>query len=170
MTAYVALLRAVNVGGTGKLPMRDLKAMCEGLGFDRVRTYIASGNVVFASRKGEAAVKRALEDALEAYAGQPVAVFVRTAAEMAAIVAGNPFPDAPPARVAAFFLDRVPPKGAAAEARGQDGEAIALGTREIYVHYPDGMGRSRLRLPAAARGTARNLNTVGKLAAMAGAL
>ena len=62
MTAFVALLRAVNVGGTGKLPMTELKAMCEELGFTGVRTYIASGNVVFASRKSETAVKAALEN------------------------------------------------------------------------------------------------------------
>ena len=74
MTAFVALLRAVNVGGTGKLPMSELKAMCEALGFEGVRTYIASGNVVFASRKSEAAVKKALEARLEAYAGKPVGV------------------------------------------------------------------------------------------------
>ena len=82
MTAYVALLRAVNVGGTGKLPMSDLKEMCEALGFTGVRTYIASGNVVFSSRKSESAVKKALETQLETYAGKPVGVLVRTAAEM----------------------------------------------------------------------------------------
>ena len=65
MTAFVALLRAVNVGGTGKLPMSELKEMCEALGFAGVRTYIASGNVVFESRKSEAAVKKALEASLE---------------------------------------------------------------------------------------------------------
>ena len=89
MTAFVALLRAVNVGGTGKLPMSELKAMCEALGFEGVRTYIASGNVVFTSRKSEAAVKKALEARLEAYAGKPVGVMVRTAAEMQAVLAGQ---------------------------------------------------------------------------------
>ena len=58
MAAFIALLRAVNVGGTGKLPMTELKAMCEALGFTGVRTYIASGNVVFTSRKSESAVKK----------------------------------------------------------------------------------------------------------------
>ena len=79
MNAYVALLRAVNVGGTGKLPMSDLKALCERAGFLGVRTYIASGNVVFESRMSEAQVKAALESALEEYAGKPVGVLVRTA-------------------------------------------------------------------------------------------
>jgi uncharacterized protein (DUF1697 family) len=65
MTAYVALLRAVNVGGTGKLPMTELKAMCEAAGLDQVRTYIASGNVIFSSGKSEDAVRSAIEKALE---------------------------------------------------------------------------------------------------------
>ena len=68
MPRYVALLRAVNVGGTGKLPMRELVAMCEDAGFADVRTYIASGNVVFTSRKSAAAVQQSLADALQAYA------------------------------------------------------------------------------------------------------
>ena len=78
MTAYVALLRAVNVGGTGKLPMSELEAMCETAGFEKVKTYIASGNVVFTSGMSEAEVKAALEKALPAYAGKPVGVMVRT--------------------------------------------------------------------------------------------
>ena len=65
-TAYIALLRAVNVGGTGKLPMIDLTAMCEAAGLGKVKTYIASGNVVFTSPKSEKAVKAALEAALAA--------------------------------------------------------------------------------------------------------
>jgi len=88
MQAYIALLRAVNVGGTGKLPMTELKAMCEAAGFKSVQTYIASGNVVFKSAKTEAQVKAALDAALAAYVGKPVGVLVRTAAEMAAVLAG----------------------------------------------------------------------------------
>ena len=76
MTGYVALLRAVNVGGTGKLPMADLREMCVALGFDGVRTYIASGNVVFSTGLSEAEVKKALEERLRAYAGKPVGVMV----------------------------------------------------------------------------------------------
>ena len=79
MTSFIALLRAVNVGGTGKLPMSDLKEMCESAGFRCVRTYIASGNVIFESKLDETAVRKALEKRLLAYAGKPVAVMVRTA-------------------------------------------------------------------------------------------
>src|SRR6202046_3777309 len=98
MTSFIGLLRAVNVGGTGKLPMSDLKELCEELGFGAVRTYIASGNVVFTSRKSETAVKAALEKRLEAYAGKPVGVLVRTAEQMVRVLSDNPFPKAAPNR------------------------------------------------------------------------
>ena len=91
MKTYVALLRAVNVGGTGKLPMSTLKQMCEEVGLKQVRTYIASGNIVFKSDTEEAEIKSALEGRLQAYAGKPVGVLVRSAGEMAAVLARNPF-------------------------------------------------------------------------------
>ena len=84
MTAFIALPRAVNVGGTGALPMSDLRDLCEALGFKGARTSIQSGNVVLESQLSEAEVKAALEKALAAKLGKPVGVIVRTAAEMAA--------------------------------------------------------------------------------------
>jgi uncharacterized protein (DUF1697 family) len=170
MAAFVALLRAVNVGGTGKLPMTELKAMCEELGFGAVRTYIASGNVVFTSRKSESAIKAALEKRLHAYAGAPVGVLVRSAAEMAEVLAANPFAKMAPNRTVAIFLDKAPPATALADVRGQKTEEIKLGRREIYVHYGDGMGTSKLAIPAAKAGTARNMNTIATLAKMAAEL
>lgn len=170
MTAFIALLRAVNVGGTGKLPMTELKAMCEAAGHMAVRTYIASGNVVFESRQSEAAVRADLEQRLADHAGKPVGVVVRTAAEMAAVRDANPFPDAPGNRAVVIFLDAPPPADALERAVGRGHEEMALGLREIYVRYDEGMGTSKLRIPAAKAGTARNMNTVAKLAAMAGGL
>lgn len=170
MTSYVALLRAVNVGGTGKLPMTELKAMCEAAGFAQVRTYIASGNVVFTSDFSEEAVRAAIEQRLEAYAGKPVGVVVRTAAEMADTLARNPFPDAPGNRVVALFVDGPIPGDALETARHVNGEQMRLGRREIYIFYGDGMASSRLVIPAAKTGTARNMNSVAKLAEMAAAL
>jgi uncharacterized protein (DUF1697 family) len=170
MTAFVALLRAVNVGGTGKLPMSELKEMCEALGFAGVRTYIASGNVVFSSRKSESAVKKALEAQLEAYAGKPVGVLVRTATEMQAVLKDNPFPKAAPNRTVAVFLDKPPPADALATVKGRKDEQIKLGRREIYIHYGEGMGQSKLVIPAARAGTARNMNTIATLAQMASEL
>jgi uncharacterized protein (DUF1697 family) len=170
MTAFVVLLRAVNVGGTGKLAMSELKAMCEAAGFAKARTFIASGNVVFESKASEAHVKSALEKRLLAHAGKPVGVLVRTGAEMAAVVKSNPFPKAAPNRTVAIFLDAPPPADALERANGRKDEDMRLGLREIYVHYGDGMAQSRLRIPAAADGTARNMNTIAKLAEMAAAL
>lgn len=169
MTAYVALLRAVNVGGI-KLIMSDLKRIAEEAGFGNVQTYIASGNLVFESELAEAEVKKALEKRLEAHAGRRIPVLVRTADEMAEVARSNPFPDERPNWTVAIFLDDPPPADAAETASNVDGEKIALGKREIYVAYGAGMGRSKLRLPAAGSGTARNMNSVAKLAGMASAL
>ncbi|MGH6826674.1 DUF1697 domain-containing protein [Methyloceanibacter sp.] len=170
MTTFVALLRAVNVGGTGKLPMKDLRALCAAAGFAKVRTFIASGNVIFSCRKSEVQVKVVLEARLEDYAGKKVGVFVRTAAEMVAVAANNPFAEAPANRTMAFFLDAPPPCDAIDHVVGRMDERIALGTREIYVHYGEGMGKSKLKIPAAKSGTARNMHTVAKLAELAAQL
>jgi uncharacterized protein (DUF1697 family) len=166
MPVFVVLLRAVNVGGTGKLPMGDLKRLCEKAGFQNVRTYIATGNVVAERDGAEAKAKAALEAELGAYAGKPVGVIIRTAAEMSKVVANNPFPDRPASRTVAIFLDHAPPRDALKDLKGQADEELRLGAREIYVHYPGGIGGSKLRIPAAGDGTARNMNTVAKLAAM----
>ncbi|WP_404405444.1 DUF1697 domain-containing protein [Pelagibacterium halotolerans] len=167
MTVFVALLRAVNVGGTGKLPMETLRAMCAELGFENVETYIASGNVVLRSDRSADEVKTALEDRLAEYAGKPVGVMIRTAEEIAQILKDNPFPDAPGNRVTATFLDVPPPADALDAMQGHADEEAVAGRREIYIHYPSGMGNSKLTIKAAKAGTARNLNTVAKLAEMA---
>jgi uncharacterized protein (DUF1697 family) len=167
MPIYVGLLRAVNVGGTGKLPMTRLVAMCEDAGFTDVRTYIASGNVVFGAKTGAAAVKAAIAERLAAHAGKPVGVLVRTSVEMAAVVAANPFAKAPGNRTIVFFLDEPPRADSLARIRGRQDEELRLGTREIYAFYPSGMGKSKLVIPAARAGTARNMNTVATLADMA---
>ncbi len=167
MPVFIVLLRAVNVGGTGKLPMADLKRLCEKAGFRNLRTYIASGNVVAERDGGETEAKAALEAELAAYAGKPVGVIVRTAGEMLKVVAENPFPNRSASQTIAIFLDHAPPADALKDVKGQANEELRLGAREIYVHYPDRIGRSKLRIPAAGGGTARNMNTVTKLAAMA---
>ena len=168
MPVFVVLLRAVNVGGTGKLAMSELKRLCEKAGFRKVRTYIASGNVVAERDGSETQAKAAIEAELRVYAGKPVGVIVRTTAEMAKVAAANPFSDRAANYTVAIFLDRAPAHGVLKDVKGQANEELRLGAREIYVHYPDGIGRSRLRIPAAGDGTARNMNTVAKLAAMAG--
>jgi len=170
MPVYIALLRAVNVGGTGKLPMSDLKQICENAGFGAVTTYIASGNVVFTAKSSAAAVKKALESGLKDYAGKPVGVLIRTPGEMKKVLADNPFSKAAPNRTVAIFLDKPPVKDALELATGRKSEELELGTREIYVHYGEGMADSKLKIPAAKEGTARNINTIQKLVELAAAL
>lgn len=167
MPIYVALLRAINVGGTGKLLMAELKAMCEAEGFEQVQTYIASGNVVFKAKVTAEKVKAALMQRLASYAGKPVEVLVRTAQEMVDVLAANPFPDSPGNRTVVIFLDAAPPSDTLDQIKGQNDEQVQLGWREIYVAYGSGMANSKLKIPAAAQGTARNINTVTKLMEMA---
>ena len=166
MTAFVALLRAVNVGGR-QLKMSDLKRVADELGLGSARTYIASGNLLFTSGKSEAAVKGELEQRLSGHMGKPVEVMVRTASEMTAAVAANPFAGEPANRVVAIFFDERPVADAIASAKNVADERLALGTREIYVHFPSGQGRSKLKLGTKASGTARNMNTVARLADLA---
>lgn len=170
MHSYIALLRAVNVGGTGRLPMSDLQAMCREAGFTNVMTYIASGNIVFQSAAPAASVKAELEAGLLAFAGKPIEVALRTASEMAGLIERNPFPTAAPDRAVVIFLDEAPPTDALEHAVGARDEEMRLSVREIYVHYPAGIGTSKLRIPAARNGTARNLNTIRKLSEMAAKL
>ena len=170
MPVYVALLRAVNVGGTGKLPMAELKAMCIDAGFSNVRTYIASGNVLFASDLKIDQAKKLLEKRLHEYAGKPVGVIMRTAGELAEVLNLNPFPKAPPNRTVAIFLDAKPRSDALNTITGHRGEELSLGNREIYVHYADGMADSKLKIPVAKLGTARNMNTIAKLVELSSAL
>ena len=164
VTRYVAMLRAVNVSGTGKLPMAELKAMGEACGFTNVRTFIASGNLLFDSDEDEAKVTRSVADKVEAYFGKPVPVFVRSAAEMAQVAADNPFAGEPGSRVVAHFMAVAPTQAMLDAATGQKDERMALGAREIYIFYSDGMGNSKLKLPAFRDGTARNMNSVTKMA------
>lgn len=170
MSIYVALLKAVNVGGTGKLPMKQLLELCAKAGLASARTYIASGNVAFRSEASEDDVRGALEARLRVYAGVPVGVVVRSADEIATVVADNPFTNQPGNRVMALFTDAPLPAHPLDGARGIQNEEVRLGRRELFVYYPDGMGRTRLRLPSERTGTSRNMNTVARLADLARSL
>jgi uncharacterized protein (DUF1697 family) len=170
MPVYVALLRAVNVGGTGKLPMAELRAICEGLGFANAKTYIQSGNVLFRSEHGEAEVRRKLEAALADRMGKAPGVLLRSRGELESVAAKAPFPDAKPNFLLITFLPEAPAADALDTLVAPDGEEVKIDGREVYIHYPNGAGRSKLKLPALKPGTARNLNTVRKLAELAAAL
>jgi uncharacterized protein (DUF1697 family) len=169
VTAYVALLRGVNLVGKSTLKMGDLRAIAEELKLEKARTYIASGNLLFVSDKPEEKLREMLEDRLQAHMGKQVSVMLRTAKEMAAVVKANPFADGAGNQVQAFFMNEKPPKDLLETVRNQaDDERIAAGKREVYVAYGEkGIGRSRMRIPSAEAGTARNMNTVARLAELA---
>ncbi len=177
MTTYAGLLRGVNVGGNKSVPMAALRAMVEGMGFAAVRTLLQSGNVVFSggSVPGEELEGR-LEEGSKKTFGFDVACMVRTAEEVQRAVEANPFPEAArddPGHLLVAFLKAAPGAGAVEALRVAipGPESVELRGRELYITYPDGVGRSTLtdglmnRHLAVSR-TARNWNTVLKLAEM----
>ncbi len=168
MPAYAAFLRAVNVGGTGKLPMADLKCICEDQGFHAVRTYIASGNVVFSSDDEPGHIKAKLEAALQAYAGKPVGVHMRTRDELQRLLAENPFPKVAGNRHLITLLEATPNDAMIAKAKFLQDEVLRAGERALHIHYPEGQGVSRLKVPGTEQGTARNRNTIETIFAMLG--
>ena len=148
--------------------MSELRSLCDGVGFSRVRTYIQSGNVVFESGGPETAVLDLLEDALAVQMGKKVDVVIRSADELNRVLDANPFPEAQPSKVAVVLGNRSIRTDVLEGIVAPGGEQLALGEREIYVHYPDGMGRSKLKLPKLPGPvTVRNINTVARLVAMA---
>ncbi len=167
MNTYAALLRAINVGGTGKLTMEDLRVLCQKCGFQNVATYIQSGNVVFQTKLSEARAKAALEQALAKNMGKPFGTLLRSASDLSRVVDANPFPLAAPNRVLILFLDEAPPADILKTVVAPGREELALHGREIFIHFPEGMGQSKLKVPFQKVGTGRNLNTARKLAAMA---
>jgi uncharacterized protein (DUF1697 family) len=175
MTAFVAFLRAVNVGGKNKVPMARLRDALGSAGLAEVATVLQSGNVVFHSRKSSKAVAKTVEATIEETFGLQIVVVIRSAAELAAVATANPFLDAEPGREAktlhvAFFSAR--PTAAAIAKLDADRsapDAFAVHGREVYLSYPNGSGRTKLTLDylertLGVRGTARNWRTVQRLA------
>ncbi|HLK26134.1 MAG TPA: DUF1697 domain-containing protein [Caulobacteraceae bacterium] len=176
MPTAIALLRAVNVGGRS-VKMAALVSLAREMGFQNPRTLLQSGNLVFETAEtADGALEARLEAAAQPRFGFPIDFICRTAAEWRELIAGNPFPDAAkadPARLLATLLKRSPPDGGMETLRAaiKGREQAALAGRTLYVVYPDGIGRSRLTGAVIERhlkgqGTARNWNTVLKLADM----
>ncbi len=168
MPKHIALLRAVNVGGTGMLPMAELRTLCEAAGFRDVRTYIASGNLIFSSPLSIAKAKAKLEALLAKRLGKPACAVFRTRPELESVVARNPFPEAEGNRLQVIFLDEAPSKDSIKAITPPGSERLHLDGRELFIHFPDGMGQSKLRIPFANTGTGGNMNTVRKLIELAG--
>ncbi len=169
MTALVALLRGVNVGGRTMIPMPSLKASLEDLGHEDVVTYIQSGNVVFESRVKDPA--KEIEERIAEDFGVSVTVVLRTPAELKRIVKANPFPKVKEGKkLAVVFLRDKPAKAAvdALDPERSPPDEVVLKGREVYIHYPNGQAKTKitndwLERTLGVRGTARNWNTVLKL-------
>ncbi len=153
-STYLALLRGINVGGHGKLPMAELTRLCEAAGCENVRTYIQSGNVVFTATP---AVAAALPSLL------PAPTLLRTQAQLADLIANNPYP---PEHSHVNFLFEPPTKLPTAVAP----EAFTVSGLHLYIYLPNGLGSSKLAASLTRQGTTRNWRTVTKLHEMMTAL
>jgi uncharacterized protein (DUF1697 family) len=162
----VALLRAVNVGGR-KVAMADLRALFVKLDFGDAKTLLNSGNVVFsADRRSDGTLEKLFEAETEKKFKVKAEFFVRTTQEMQALVAANPFPKeakTDPGHLLVVFMKNAPSAKdvAAVEAANKGRERLKAIGKNLYVHYPDGVGESKLRFPWI--GSGRNWNTVLKI-------
>jgi uncharacterized protein (DUF1697 family) len=176
MARRILLLRGINLGARNRIPMPELRELLETAGYDNVRTYVQSGNVVLDSRKSASSLVTETERLIADRFGLEIPVIARTDDELAAVVARNPLADVAtnPKRFQVSFLDRKLPAGRAQELRAlaTDGERLVVDGRELYAWHPDGVARSKLWAKLASsdlgvKATARNWTTVETLLAMA---
>jgi len=168
MPRQIALLRGVNLGKR-QVVMSELRGLVEGAGYSNVRTLIASGNLILDAKQRGAKLEAALEKLILEGLGLKTDVFVRTGAELDAIVAANPFKPFTKASPTFMVVSFMRGSASAAEMEAMQktsltGEEVAQGEACLYIKFPNGQGPSKLKLPKL--GTARNWNTVLKLAAM----
>ncbi len=177
MTRYALLLRGVNVGTKNALAMAEFRKMLATLGCADVETYVQSGNAVFATKLGEAALTQGIEAALERFMGRPIATTLRSLSQMKAIVDGNPFRATAtvPKYLCVTFLSHAPTEAEVAPLHAQSWkpELLEVAGKEIYTWHPNGQARSPLmgalgKLPLRGAVTTRNWNTVVKLLALLG--
>jgi uncharacterized protein (DUF1697 family) len=178
MTRYICLLRGVNVGGNKMVAMADLRALLSKIGFGDVRTVLQSGNAVFSGpAKSAAALERTLEAEFEKRLKLTSQIHVRTADEWRAVIDANPFPAEakkdPSRLLLTCFKSPLEPASVKALRDAIAGpEILHADGRHLYMYFPDGQGNSKaaplVEKKLAARGTARNWNTVLKLAALVG--
>lgn len=178
MAVIISMLRGVNVGGHNKINMEALRALYESLKLRDAQTYVQSGNVIFRTdERGIARLTKRIEDGIERKFGFRADVILRTAAEMGDVVARNPFAKRrgiEPSKLLVSFLATDP----GAEAREKvlqiqcDPEEMRIDDREVYIYFPNGIGRSKLSLARLEKtlkvpGTGRNWNSVTKMLDMA---
>lgn len=175
MTVHIVLFRGINVGGTGIVRMADLRALLGELGFEDVATYVQSGNVVLCSQLEPAAVASSIAEAMEPVFGIAPQIMVRDADAWQTLVGGNPMPEAAaePKQLHALVLGKAPSADAVERLERADRgtERFAFGDGVLYLHTPDGIGRSKfaatIERTLAVPTTARNWRTVLALQAMA---
>ena len=173
---YVAMLRAINLKGHNRIGMADLRALFVDLGCTDVSTYVQSGNVVFKSPKTAPQLEGAIERAISSAFGLDVTVLVRSKQELGKVVAGNPFtaPAAEPAHLHVTFLTEKPETSRVRDVQARElaPEKLAVRGREVYLHCPNGYGRTKLNnafleKQLGVAGTTRNWRTVTTLADLA---
>lgn len=178
MTTIISMLRGVNVGGHNQIKMDALRALCESLGLRDAQTYVQSGNVVFRTEARDLAlVAKRIESRIERDFGFRPDVIVRTASELRDAIARNPFASRSgiePGKLLVVFLAANPEPEARAKVLKlkADPEELRIDGREVYIYFPEGMGRSKLPWANIHKmlntpGTGRNWNTVRKLAEIA---
>ena len=174
MATYVAFLRGINLGPAKKVSMPRLRELAEDLGYTDVSTYINSGNLILTAADAAATIERRLAEAITDELGLEVDVAVRTPAQLATIVAENPFPDGDPSYVTVAFLTKAAPADAKRRVAevATEKEPYVFSGQEVYVHYTDGQARSKLAARFAdiigVSATVRNLRTVTKVLELAG--
>jgi uncharacterized protein (DUF1697 family) len=177
MPVFVALLRGINVGGKAMVAMADLRAFFEALGFTGAKTLLQSGNVIFEFKAADPdLIEKKLETAFAKKFGRPVEFFVREKSAWEKIIAGNPYRDeakSDPSHLVVLCLKSKPATAACAALKSAitGREIFRAGGTHLYIHYPDGIGTSKFTNAVIERklgisGTARNWNTVEKIAAL----
>lgn len=174
MSVYVGLLRGINVGGHNKLPMADLRAICESAGLEDVQTYIQSGNLVFRYPKQVSTLPKKLGDEIESHFGFRPKMIILTSEYFSEAARKYPFTVADHKLASLMFLDSQP-KDAAIERLNEvdhSPDQIEVGHRVVHIYFPNGVSGSRTNLAKIERvlgvnGTARNWRTVQKLISMA---
>jgi uncharacterized protein (DUF1697 family) len=172
VTAYVAFLRGINLGPTNRVSMPELRAMATELGYTDVATYINSGNLILSSTKKAGELERELSAAIKQRFGTDTDVAVRTPAQLRRILADNPYPDGSPSQVTVAFLTKAAGPGAKEKVAemATDAEPFTFAGTEVYVHYSNGLGKSKLAERFSSvigvSSTVRNINTVSKVLAL----
>ena len=181
LTVAISLLRGVNVGGHHKIKMDALRALYQSLGLLDAQTYIQSGNVVFRTRERDAdRLSEMIANGIERSFGFRPGVVVRTPSDLRSVIAQNLLRRGPKSNLTNFWLafspaSRIRMLEIACFGIKFHPEELRIGQRELYIFFPNGMGKSKLSMPLVEKtlktfGTVRNWNTVLKLMEIAEAL